>query len=162
MEQFVLVPASLYMNKCLKIQTVTEQELPMYQTEQNPTYQSDSLKEENNRKQCAKADSLVDKILSCPRIKLSNSQILNLDCVETGGLLSVFPQNICRENADIPNNYFILLGAAGIFQTLVSNQNAKFKERGTCVPPKIWMPEATKAVHTGYCCLRFCSQFSGR
>ena len=40
-----------------------------------------------NKKIFSKADSLVDKSLSCPRIKLSNSQSLSLDGVETGVLL---------------------------------------------------------------------------
>ena len=43
MEQFVLVPASVY-NKSLIAQSVTKQELPKYQPSQNPAYQIDSLK----------------------------------------------------------------------------------------------------------------------
>ena len=75
MDQFVLVPASVY-NKSLVTQSVTKQELPKFQPSQNPTYQIDSLKKEVNKKLFSKADSLVDKILFCPRIKLSNSQTL--------------------------------------------------------------------------------------
>ena len=76
MDQFVLVPASVY-NKSLITQSVTKQELPKYQPlQQNPTYQIDSLKKEINKKLFSKADSSVDKILSSPRIKLSNSQTL--------------------------------------------------------------------------------------
>ena len=62
MEQFVLVPASVY--KSLITQSVTKQELPKYQPSQNPRYQSDTLKKEINKKTFSKADSLVDKILS--------------------------------------------------------------------------------------------------
>ena len=83
MEQFVLVSASVY-NKSLLTQSVTKQELPKYQHSQNPTYQVDSLKKEINRKLFSKADSLIDKILSCPRIKVSNSQTSILGCVESG------------------------------------------------------------------------------
>ena len=82
MEQCVLVPAPVY-NKSLINQSVTKQELPKYQPSQNPTYQVDSLKKEINKKIFSEADSLVDKILSCPRIKLSNSQTLYLDGVGT-------------------------------------------------------------------------------
>ena len=81
MEQFVLVPASVY-NKSLFTQSVTKQELPKYQPSQNPTYKVDSLKKEINRKLFFRAESSVDKILSRPRIKLSNSQTLILDGVE--------------------------------------------------------------------------------
>ena len=80
MEQFVLVPASVY-QKNLITQSVTKQVRPKYQPSQNPTYQVDSLKNEINKKLFSKAGSLVDKNLSCPRIKLSNSQNLILDGV---------------------------------------------------------------------------------
>ena len=136
MEQFVLVPASVY-NKSLITQSVTKQELPTYQPLQNPTYQIDSLKKEINKKLFSKADSLVDKILFCPRIKLSKSQTLILDGVETGIFLSNFAQQLRRKNADSPDIYFTLLDAAGISPTLILNQNAKAKERGSWVPFKI-------------------------
>ena len=105
MEQFDLVPASVY-NKSV---TVTKQELPKYKTEQPPTYQTDSLKKDINKKLFSKADSSVDKILSCPRIKLSNSKTLILDVVETGIFLSDFAQQLRRKNADVPDIYFTLL-----------------------------------------------------
>ena len=136
MEQFVLVPASVY-NKSLITQSVTKQELPKYQPLQNPTYQIDSLKKEINEKLFSKADSLVDKILSCPRIKLSNSQTLVLDGVETGIFLSDLAQQLRRKNADVPDIYFTLLDAAGISPSLVFNQNATAKDRGSWIPFKV-------------------------
>ena len=136
MYQFVLVPASVY-NKSLVTQSVTKQELPKYQPSQNPTYEIDSLKKEINKKFFSKADSLVDKILSCPRIRLSNSQTLFLECVETGIFLSDLAQELRRKNADVPDIYFTLLDAADISPTLILNQNAKAKERGSWVPSKI-------------------------
>ena len=83
MEQFVLVPASVY-NKNLITKSVTKQQLTKYKPSQNPTYQVDSLKNEKNKKLFSKADALVDKTLSCPRIRLSKSQTLILDVVENG------------------------------------------------------------------------------
>ena len=76
MEHFLLVPTSVYNsnnNKSLNAQAVTKQELIKYQAEQIPMYQIDSLKEEINKKLFSQADFLVDEVLSCPRIKLSNS-----------------------------------------------------------------------------------------
>ena len=93
MDQFVLVPVSVH-NQNLITQSVTKQELPKYQPSQNSTYQIDSLKKEINKKLFAKADTLVDKILSRPRIKLSKSQPLILDCDETGIFLSDFAQQL--------------------------------------------------------------------
>ena len=135
MEQFVLVPASVY-NKSLITLSVTKQKLPNYQLLQNPTYQVDSLKKEINKKFFSKADSLVDKILSCPRIKLSNSQSLILDGVETVIFLWDFAQQLRRTNSDVPDINFTLLDAAGISPTLILNQNAKAKEKGSWVPSK--------------------------
>ena len=63
MEQFVLVPASVY-NKSMTAQSVTKKELPQYKVEQPPTYQIDSLKSDINKKLFGKADTLIDKILS--------------------------------------------------------------------------------------------------
>ena len=110
MEQFVLVPASVY-NK--SAQSVTKQELPKYKAEQPPTYQIDSIKRDINKKLFGKADPLIDKILSCSRIKLSNSQTKILDGVDTGVLISDFTQHLRRKNVEFPDIYFILLAVAG-------------------------------------------------
>ena len=126
MVQFVLVPASVY-NKKLITQSVTKQKRLKYQPSQNPTYQVDSFKKEINKKSFSNADSLVDKILSCPRIKLSNSQTLILDGVEAGISLLGFAQQLRRINADIPDIYFTLSHAAGLSPTLILNQTAKPK-----------------------------------
>ena len=158
MDQFVLVPASVY-NKSLVTQSVTKHELPKYQPSQKPTYQIDSLKKEINKKLFSKADSLVDKILSCPRIKLPNSQTLILDGVETEIFLSDFVQHMRRKNADVPDIYFTLLDA-GLSPTLILNQNAKAKERGSWASFKIWASEAAKTVHTGWRSLWVCAQLS--
>ena len=49
MEQFVLVPASVY-NKSVTTQSATKRELPKFEAEQPPTYQIDSLKKDINKK----------------------------------------------------------------------------------------------------------------
>ena len=74
-EQFVLVPASVY-NKSVTTQSGTKQQFPKCKTEKPPTYQTDSLKRDFNRKLFGKADTLIDKILSCSRIECSNSQTI--------------------------------------------------------------------------------------
>ena len=137
MEQFVLVPASVY-NKSVTTQSVTNQELPKYKAEQPSTYQIDSLKRDINKKLFGKADPRIDKILSCSRIKLSNSQRIILDGVDTGVLIPDFTLHLRRKNVDVPDIYFTLLDAAGISPSLVFNQNAKAKDRGSWVPFKVW------------------------
>ena len=134
MEQFVLVPASVY-NKSAEF--VTKQELPNYKAEQPPTYQIDSLKRDINHKLSGKADPLIDKILSCSRNKLSNSQTIISEGFDTGVLISDFTVHLRRKNAHVPDIYFTLLDAAGISPSLVFNQNAKGKVRGSWVPFKV-------------------------
>ena len=131
MEQFVLVSASVY-NKSV---SVTKQQLPKYKTEQPPTYQIDSLN--LSKKLFGKADPLTDKFLSCSRIRLSNSQTIILDGVDTGVLISDFTLHLRRKNADVPDIYFTLLDAAGRSPSLVFNQNAEAEDRGSWVPFKL-------------------------
>ena len=85
----------------------------------------------------AQADALKDKILSCSRIMLSNSQIMFLYAVDTGVLISDFIQHLRSKNVDVPDIHFTLLDAAGISPSLVFNQNAKAKDRGSRVPFKV-------------------------
>ena len=92
---------------------------------------------EINIKLRAKADSLVDKTLPGPRMKLSNLQTLILDGVETGVLLSDFAQQLRLKNEEVTDIYFTLLDAAGVIPTLVLNQNAKTRERASCIPFQI-------------------------
>ena len=136
MEQFVLVPASVF-NKSVTAQSVTKQLLPKYKAEQPPSYQIDSLKRDINKKLFDKADTLIDKILSCSRIKLSNSQKILLDRNDTGVLFTDFTLRLRRKNVDVPDIYFTLFDAAGISPSLVFNQNAKARDRGSWVPFKV-------------------------
>ena len=134
MEQFVLVPASVY-NKSVTAQSVTKQEFPKYKAEQPPMYQIDYLN--RNKKLFGKADTLIDKILSCSSIKVLNSQTILLDGVDTGVLISDFTLHLRRKNADVPDICFTLPDAAGISPSLVFNQNAKAKKRGSWVSFKV-------------------------
>ena len=49
MKQFVFVPVYVY-NKSLKTQSVTKQEAPKYQDEQNPKNQVEWVKKESTKK----------------------------------------------------------------------------------------------------------------
>ena len=89
-----------------------------------------SLKRDINEKLFGKSDPLIDKILSCSRIKLSNSQTIILDGVDTGVLISAFTLHFRRKNSDVPDFYVTLLNVAGISPSLLFNQNAKAKDRG--------------------------------
>ena len=128
MDQFVLVPASVFI-KSVTTLSVTKQKLPKFKAEQPPTYQIHSLKRDINKKLFGKADTIIDKILSCSRIKLSNAQAIILNGVDTGVLTSDFTQHMRRKNVYVTDIYFTLLNAAGISPSLVFNQNAKAEDR---------------------------------
>ena len=130
MERFVVVPASVYY-KSVTTQSVTKQELLNYKAEQPPTYQIDSLEKDINMKLFGKTDTLRDKTLSCSRINHSKTQTIILDGADTGVLNSDFTQLLRRRIADVPDIYFTLLDAAGISTSLVFNQNAEAKDRGS-------------------------------
>ena len=134
MEQFVLVPASLLNKLNTTKSTTLKLDLHKFQPQQTPTSQVDSLKKDISKKLFAKADSLVDKLLASPRIKLSLSNTIVLNGTDTGVL---FAQHLRRKNADVPDIYFTLLDAADISPSIVLNQNAKTKERGNWIPFKI-------------------------
>ena len=93
MEQFILVPASFY-NKSLITQLVRRRGIQKYQPLQNPAHQNDSLKKEVNKTMVARADTLVDKDLCCPPIRLSKSQTSKIDVVQTDVLLSDSAQQL--------------------------------------------------------------------
>ena len=118
-------------------ESATKQEFPKYKAEQPLMYQIDSLKKDVNKKLFGKVDTLIDKILSCSRIKLSYSQTMILDGVNTGVVISDFTQHLRRKKADVPEIYFTLHDAAGILACLVFNQNAKAKDRGNWVTFKV-------------------------
>ena len=106
MEHFALVPISVYNSNIKKQTVVTKKELPTYQCEEKPTYQIESVKNDINRNRFAKTDSLVDKVLSSPRIKVWTSSFLNLDGRDTGASLTDFAQTLKRKNAEVPDTSF--------------------------------------------------------
>ena len=69
-----------------------------------------------------------------------------LDGVDTGVLISDFTLLLRRKDVDVPDIYFTLLDAAGISPSLVLNQNAKAKGRGSWIHIKIRTSEAAKTV----------------
>ena len=136
MEQFVLVPLSVH-DSSNNSTIVTKQELPKHKHEQTPTYHKDTLRKEINQQLSTSAFPLVNKILKYPRIRLSNSNTLILDGIETGVLFKDFAQRLKRKNVPIPDFYFTLLHPGSITPNFVDNSNANGKERGAWIPFKI-------------------------
>ena len=135
MEQFVLVPLSVYKSSNNST-IVTKLEQPKYKPDQTRTNHRDTLKKENNQQLSASAYRLLNKTLESPRVKLSNSNTLIVDGIETGVLLKDFAQRLGRKNVPIPDIYFTLLDAASVTPDIVVNSHAKCKERGACITLK--------------------------
>ena len=130
----MLLPISVYNSNFKKPTVVTKKELPTHQSEEKPTYQIESVKKDINEHLFAKAYSLVDEVLSSPRIKLSTSNFLIMDGRGNGVPLADFAETLKRKNAEVPDICFTLLDAADITTSLVLKENARQKEKG------IWFP----------------------
>ena len=72
MKQFVLVPVCVYITK-LTFLLILKQEPPEYQAQQNPSNHIKLPEREVIRKLFDIADLLVDRFISCPRIRLAKS-----------------------------------------------------------------------------------------
>ena len=158
MEQFVLVHLTVY-NSSNNPTIVTKQKLPKYKPEQNPTYQKDTIKKEIDQHLTTSFTPLLNKVLESPRIKLSNSNTLILDGIDTGVLLKDFSQRLKCKNVPIPEFYFTLLDAASITPDLAVNSHAKGKERGAWIPFKIWTRKVAEILQARICSIWFCAQF---
>ena len=156
MEQFVSVPLSVYSISNFSI-FVTKQELPKYNSDQNATYHKDTIIKEINQHLTTKATT--HQVLDSPRNKLSNSNTLILDGIETVVLLRDFAQRLERKNVPIPVIYFTLLEAASITPDLVVNSHAKGKDGGAWIPLKIRTTKVAETLHARICSIWFCAQF---
>ena len=127
MEQFVLVPLSVY-NSSNNSTIVSKQELPKYKPEQSPTYDKDTLKKVINQQLSTSASPLVNKFLESPRIKLSNSNTLILDGINTGVLLKDFAQRLKRKMFPYPILTLLYLTQPASLPTLLSTVMPRVKK----------------------------------
>ena len=124
MEQFVLNPQHLYEQKCnLKVKNLdTFAQKPV----SVPTHFNPNYKEINARTGVSKNESIVDQILSSPRVKLSLTDTILLDGRDAEVAFADFIYALKRKN-DI---YYSILDATGINPQKVINKDAKGKTEG--------------------------------
>ena len=122
----MLVPISTYNSFIKKPTVVTKKQLPTYQSEEKPTYQFKFVKRVINTNLLL-SDSLVDKVLSSPRIKPPTSNFLILDGWVTGVSLTDFAQTLKRKTRRFHIFFFTLIDAAHVTPSFVLNKNAKEK-----------------------------------
>lgn len=143
MEQFVLIPVSLYDQQfktsdtsTLKVLDLKEQQIePQIDI---PSPNLESVYKEINSKLKSNVNSFTNKILSSPRIKISDSNKILLDGRDTGVSIVDFIHKLKRAGEEFPDIYYTLLDALpNIVPTNVVNKNAKKKDRGSWIPFKI-------------------------
>ena len=132
MEQFVLIPYSVYRSQSLlprkqnfKLKPEKEEVVPK-------TFDSvySALNPSNNK-------HLFDLILISPRIKLSQSDNIILHNRDTKESIVDFVCALKRKNTDFPDIYFTFLKATQLPPKLVINKYAKAKDKGTWIPFQI-------------------------
>ena len=161
MEPFVLVPVSVYSNKSLSLQSITKQDLPKYRVEQTLTYQIDQLKKEKNYWELFdKADSLVFKIWTSPRIKLSHSQTLFLGGVETGISLSNFAQQLRRKKRGRSGPLQFFTWRCWYFTKSGSELKCLNQRDKKLDPFESWASATVRIVQTKLCCIWVCAKIS--
>ena len=135
MEQFVLIPLSVYEEK-FRLQKPILEPTPVPK-EIVPKNHSNLLKSVNRTLKTNNNKALVEEILNSPRIKISNSDTIILDGKETNVSFSDFVFRLKRKNEQFPDLYFAILDAIGLDSDLVINSNAKSQDRGGWIPFEI-------------------------
>ena len=137
MEQFVLIPYSIYQSQS----TLTrKQKLEQKQDKDEIVPKSfDTIYSDvNARLKTSYKKHLIDSNLISPRIKLSQSNIIILDKRDTKESIVVFVCKLKRKkNTDFTDIYFTVLEATQFPPKLVINMNAREKDRGTRILFKI-------------------------
>ena len=80
---------------------------------------------------------IIDLILNSPRIKLRQSDNILLDNRDTKESIVDFVCALKRKNTNFPDIHLTILEANQFPPKLVTNKNAKSKDRGTWIPFKI-------------------------
>ena len=136
MEQFVLIPYSVYQSQST---LPRKQKLePKQEKEEILPKNFDSVYSAvNARLKTSNNKHNIDLILNSPRIKLSQSDNIILNNRDTKESIVDFVCTLKRKNTNFPDIYFTILEATQITPKLVINKNAKAKDRGTWIPFKI-------------------------
>ena len=136
MEQFVLIPYSVYQSQST---LPRKQKLEQKQEKEEiiPKNFDCVYSAVNARLKTSNNKHIIDLILNSPKIKLSQSDIIILDNRDTKESIVDFVCALKRKNTDFPVIYFTILEATQLPPKLVINKNAKAKDRGTWIPFKM-------------------------
>lgn len=132
MEQFVLIPQSLYEEKFSQLPKKLD---PIdSNVEKIPQIDSPNLEsiyaQVNHNLKTNNTKKLIDNILQSPRIKLSATNQILLDNRETGVSFVDFIITLKRKYWEFPSIFYTILEASGISSKEVVNVAAKQKQQG--------------------------------
>ena len=136
MEQFVLIPYSVYQSQST---LPRKQKLEQKQEKEEivPNNFDSVYSAVNTRLKTSNNKHIIDLILNSPRFKISQSDSIILDNRDTKESIVDFVSALKRKNTDFPDIYFTILEPTHIPPKLVINKNAKAKDRGTWIPFKL-------------------------
>ena len=136
MEQFVLIPYSVYQSQST---LPRKQKLEQKQEKEEivPKSFDSAYSAVNARLKTSNNKHIIDLILNFPRIKFSQSDNFILDNRDTKESIIDFVCSLKRKNTNFPDIYFTILEATQLPLKLVINKKAKAKDRGTWIPFKI-------------------------
>ena len=136
MEQFVLIPYSVYQSQST---LPRKQKLEQKQEKEEivPKNSDSVYSAVNARLKTSNNKHMIDLILNSPRIKISQSDNIILDNRDLKESIADFVCALKRKNTNFPDIYFTILEATHIPPKLFINKNAKAKDRGNWIPFKI-------------------------
>ena len=132
MEQFVLIPYSVYQS-----QSTLPRKQKLEQKQEREEIVPKNFDSVYIAVNASNNKHIIDLILNSPRIKLSQSDNIILDNRDTKESNADFVCALKRKNTDFPDIFFTILEATQLPPILVINKNAKAKDRGTWIPYKI-------------------------
>ena len=135
MDQFVLIPQQLYDQKIW----LSPQRLDKYIEKQDsvPKHLETVYEKVNAKTKSSSNESLINEILSSPRIKLSLSDSILLDGRYANVAFIDFVCTLKKKNVECPDICYTILGAIGLNPHKIINKDAKSKERGSWIPFQI-------------------------
>lgn len=141
MEQFVLIPFSLYQKRIesfpdnslglLDVKLSRPAEIPEVP---GHSYQLDRIHTQLKKHLRSANYVYVDTLLKSQRIKLSESDTIILDDRDTFVPIVDFIVATKQKHKSLPDVYFTILHASDLNPSFVKNQDAKSTDRGNWVP----------------------------
>ena len=145
MEQFVLIPYSVYQSRW-KVPRIQKLEQKQEKEELLPTNFDSIYSAVNVRLKTGNNKHLIGLVMTSPRNKLSQSDNIILDNQDTKEHIVEFVCALKQKTTNFPDNYFTIFEATQLSPKRVISKNGKVKVRRTWIPFKIWESKTKQIV----------------